>query len=318
MKLLHLFWLPVLIFIGLELFLNHRVYDLERQDKGEKEGRYTHEEYVDMMHMLAEANLADPNGYNATLAVIESLRLGSISSIVEIGFGLGHFSVMLANRFPDAQVVGIDAHQFSVDSANSYLEELESRSQKSDNVRFELRRESELKEMRKSFDLITTTFVNHHIFPDETFIEFLRQIAVVGRKAFVFNDFHRSTGCILDNEMQFLALRYIGIENTVKYIDKIKSHLPSSLLSSLPMIDHVGTLANRFKEAFASHRPGLSLVADGGRLSMRRSFSLKEYTRMFKAAGYPDDALVCHRLDRWYMPGDSCRVVCVADLTWSK
>jgi 2-polyprenyl-3-methyl-5-hydroxy-6-metoxy-1,4-benzoquinol methylase len=295
--------IPVLLAVGILVLKNtidHRVYDLERQDKNELEGNYTKAEYMELMHILAESNLADPNGHNATLRSFDKLSR-SPESILEIGFGLGHFSVMLANAYPNAKVVGIDAHQLSVDSANQYLNSLSVRPQ---NVRFEGRRESQLNEEPKSVDVITTTLVNHHIFPDEQFVDFLKRVAVIGRQAFIFNDFHRSVKCIVSNDITFLLLKHVGMENLLK----IAAYLPASIADTM----------TRYRDIFYKDRPAVELVADGGMLSMRRSFSLSEYKTLFAQAGYPEGALQCVRLDAWYETMTStCRVVCTADLTWA-
>ena len=66
-------------------------------------------------------------------------------------------------------------------------------------------------------------------------------------------------------------------------------------------------------------KESLDLLFDGGMLSMRRSFSLKEYKELFKAAGYPEGSLKCQSLFRPTDPiSYTCRVVCVADLTLVK
>jgi hypothetical protein len=317
---------PVLIVIlclVLEVTLNrHRVYDLERQDKGEVEGRYTYAEFVDMMHILAESNVADPHGFNATLDIFKKYypsKSGDIDSIVEIGFGLGHFAVMLANEYENATIVGIDAHQFSVDSANEYLSQLAHTSSRPPNVRFELRPESKLAEMRKSFDIVTTTMVNHHIFPDEVFVEFLKQIAVVGKKAFIFNDFHRTTGCILMNDLQFLIIRHIGLDTVAGFVDTVVVPIVANIPILRRPLSGIIDSATRYKDIMSNSRPGIDLVVDGGMLSMRRAFSLAEYKKVFAQAGYSAQALNCHRMDEmWFVPGDTCRVICVADLIWNK
>lgn len=291
--------LPLLL-VWLYRLSDRRIYDLERQDKNEIDGNYTRDEYLELMHILAETNMADPNGHHATLAQFDKLS-DKPTSIMEIGFGLGHFSILLARQFPDAQVVGIDAHQLSVDSANGYLNSIPS---PPSNVRFESRRESELNEEPKSVDIITTNLVNHHIFPDEQFVEFLRRVAVVGRQAFVFNDLHRSLKCILSTDASFLLLRHLGMEKLLK----VAAFLPPFL----------GDALVRYKDILYNDRPALDLFIDGGMLSMRRSFSIAEYEQLFAQAGYPPGALQCTRLDKWYETLEStCRVVCVADLTWS-
>lgn len=292
--------IPVFLVLFQVFVVNHRVYDLERQDKSEQEGNYNRTEYIEMMRILTEVNLADPNGHSATIASFDQLK-SKPNSIIEIGFGLGYFSILLAQKYPNSTVTGIDAHQLSVDSANEHLKSLKSAPT---NVRFESRRESQLNEPPKSVDVITSTFVNHHIFPDEEFVDFLKRVAVIGRQAFIFNDMHRSMKCILSNEATFFTLRKLGPKN----IQTFASYLPSFMAKSITRYSHV----------FVEGRPGMDLAIDGGILSMRRSFTLSEYEQMFALAGYPAGALKCNRLDKWYeMLEATCRVVCVADLTWS-
>jgi 2-polyprenyl-3-methyl-5-hydroxy-6-metoxy-1,4-benzoquinol methylase len=292
--------LPILLYV-VHLATDRRSYALERQDKSETEGNYTRAQYMELMHMLAEANIADPNGHAATLSSFNRLKKIP-DSIMEVGFGLGHFSVMLASRYQNSTVMGIDAHQLSVDAANQFLDSLPN---PPENVRFESRRESQLNETPKSVDVITTTLVNHHIFPDEQFVEFLRRIAVIGRQAFIFNDMHRSFKCLIANDINMMAVKHLGVDG----VTKLAQYLPESLANTVLRYQHV--FAKRSKEA-------IGLFADGGMLSMRRSFTLYEYKKLFKQAGYPEGALQCRRLDHWYQTLDAtCRVVCIADLTWS-
>jgi 2-polyprenyl-3-methyl-5-hydroxy-6-metoxy-1,4-benzoquinol methylase len=292
--------LPCFLYF-LHLSTSRRSYELERQDKNEVDGKYTRSDYMELMQMLAAANVADPNGHNATLAGFDNLPRVP-ESILEVGFGLGHFSIMLAEKYKDSTVIGIDAHQLSVDSANNYLRSLPS---PPSNVRFESRRESQLNEAPKSVDVITTTLVNHHIFPDEQFVDFLKRVAVIGKQAFIFNDMHRDLKCLLSNDATMSAVKYLGMGA----LKTVASYLPSVLADTLLRYEHI------FSHASPS---AVGLFADGGMLSMRRSFSLAEYDRMFELAGYPLGALQCTRLDKWYQTLDAtCRVVCVADLTWS-
>ena len=295
-------WIPILLVVVWKFLQHTRVYDLERQDMSEEMGRYTRKEYVDLMHMLAEASLADPNGHNATMESFEQLSIMP-SSIMEIGFGLGHFSIMLAEKYPNCTIVGIDAHELSVYSANEYLHSLPL---PPINVRFESRQVSQLNETAKSVDIITTNMVNHHIFPDEEFVGFLKRVAIVGKHAFIFNDFYRSLRCIVSNDINMLALKYIGMET----VAKLSEYLPKDVADS----------AMRYNHIFTKERHGSKdLAAEGGMLSMRRSFSLEEYKRMFHLAGYPEEALQCRVLNKWYETVEAtCKVVCTADLTWHK
>lgn len=286
--------------IYLELFINVRQYDLERQDKNEEDGHYTMPEFLDMMKMLTILNLNDPGGHNATLAAFDRVYgTDAPQSVLEIGFGLGAFSILLSEKYPATSIVGIDAHEYSVKVARDNLEQYKLEHNNKDiNVSFELRSEAALKEEAKSYDVVTTTLVNHHIFPDEAFVDFLKQVARVGKDVFIFNDLYRSSKCIATNEFSLTALRY----------------LPFELLYWISP-----DVMARYVDLFKLPRLGLSLFIDGGLLSMHKSFSLSEYRAHFLAAGYPEDALQCNTMNKWYETFQStCRVVCTADLKWAK
>merc|ERR1712107_330729 len=128
-------------------------------------------------------------GYAATLAAFDSFLDAPPQAVLEVGPGSGDFSRLLAARYPNSTVLGIDASEFSIKVARSSGATLP-------NLNFEHRSSAELAEPAKSFDVVTTTFVNHEIFPDTEFVDFLRRVRVVGRRAFIFNDFVRSFGCL--------------------------------------------------------------------------------------------------------------------------
>ena len=135
---------------------SYRSYELERQDLSPELGKFTAVEFNDLMAILAEVNSETVDGFNATLALFDHLpRLPS--SVLEVGFGRGDFAILVANKFPAAQVLGIDAHPQSVRTANAHLSQLE---HPPSNLRFEIRRAAELNEPAKSYDVMTTTFVN--------------------------------------------------------------------------------------------------------------------------------------------------------------
>merc|ERR1712061_808062 len=148
--------------------------------------------------------MGDPLGNKATLEVFDedsaSLQIDGTApsetpaSILEVGPGSGAFARLLASKFPNASVLGIDASKFSIDVAKHSAE-------MPANLRFELRSSAELVEPPKSVDIVTTNFVNHEIFPDASFVEFLRRVSLVGRSAFIFNDYVRSPGCILGTSL---------------------------------------------------------------------------------------------------------------------
>ena len=201
--------------IGLAIFFGNifkisqtRSYQLERQDLSPDAGGYVMKEYKSMVEMLAHMNTADPFGYNLTLSKFDLLKPPP-NSILEVGFGRGDFSILLAQRYPDASVVGIDAHQLSVTSAQEHYDNLPT-DQKPLNVRFDYKSAAALEVDENSVDVITTTLVNHHIFPDDEFDEFLRRVKINARRAFIFNDVYRSFFCYSKAYMMAEAVRFAG------------------------------------------------------------------------------------------------------------
>jgi len=271
-----------------DLEFAQRSYELERQDKTEEEGGYTTTEFLDMMTMLAEANEMSTQGHAATIAKFDELSQPP-GSILEIGYGLGRFSLQLGRKYPNANVTGIDSHILTYRSAIGHQQGLGDDAPQ--NVHFTYQNDPRLQEGDNSVDIITTTFVNHHIFPDEEFVSFLRKVSRVGRKAFIFNDFYRSSFCLAKYSFQTFSLR----------------HLPLSILER-----GGGSIATLFRV-----RPGKELVLDGGILSMKRSFSQRDYVEMFEVAGYPDGSLQCTDTHSWLDVSSVCRLACIVDLTWA-
>lgn len=280
-----------------------RSYVLERQNLSPEDGRYTLPEYRAFMLAIAQDSAADPLGNKATLEVFDKhLILPHVNgastsagpaSILEVGPGSGAFARLLASKFPNASVVGIDASRFSIDVAKHSAE-------MPANLRFELRSSAELVEPPKSVDIVTTNFVNHEIFPDASFVEFLRRVSLVGRSAFIFNDYVRSPGCILGTS--FLR-RIAGYGQD---LPGVEAWLPGDLQARAAVL--------------LSQAPAVQqLLLDGALQSMRRSFTLGEYEALFKEAGYPEGSLKCSSGvgSSWQdFLGTRCRIACRADLTF--
>jgi hypothetical protein len=267
-----------------------RSYELERQNMSPTDGRYTMEEYRGLMRVLAEDNTVDPRGFSATLRAFDALP-SPPSSILEVGPGSGAFSRLLAVQYPNSSVLGIDASAFSIGVAKSFGEPLP-------NLRFEKRSSVELSEPAKSVDVITTTYVNHEIFPDADFVDFLRRVRTVGRRAFIFNDFVRSFGCLASMSLMRGAASY------GQMLPGVEAFLPGDLKLKAGI--------------FLSQTPSvLDFVLDGGLQSMRRAFTMAEYREFFREAGYPKESLHCDREDGFYWRdflGLTCRVICTVDL----
>mmetsp|Transcript_153582 Transcript_153582/g.491064 ORF Transcript_153582/g.491064 Transcript_153582/m.491064 type:complete len:255 (+) Transcript_153582:224-988(+) len=250
------------------------------------------------MRTIARDNAADRSGYRATLGAFDSLATPP-KAILEVGLGSGDFARLLASRYQNSTVLGIDASEFSVHVATSS-------GPVPPNLRFELRSSVELSEPPNSFDVITTTFVNHEIFPDTVFVDFLRRVGRVGRQAFIFNDFVRSFGCLAGASVVHPLIRNFG-----PTLDLVVDWLP------IGAEDRANLKAKL--EAFTSQTPFVMKFAlDSGFQSMRRSFTVNEYKALFKEAGFPEGALRCNREEGFVFQdflGDTCRMVCVADLT---
>jgi len=280
-----------------------RSYELERQNKSPEEGGYTLEDYMGFMRIIGNDNMLDPRGNKATLAEFGRLAEPP-KSVLEIGPGSGDFGRLLARTFPNATVVGIDAHALSIQAARSFGENPA-------NLRFEHRSSVELSEPPKSFDVITTTYVNHEIFPDEAFVDFLRRARVVGRKALIFNDYFRSFSCLVPAYLWFSLSAHGHMAARLRLEDWLRVLITDEYRSEMKARQAV---------PLAQTPAALKLASDGGYQSMRRAFSLDEYRQVFRQAGFPASALKCTRHDSWSLGevvGATCRVTCFADLTTS-
>ena len=203
-------------------------------------------------------------------------------------------------KYPEAEVVGVDAHDLSVHfSKLNYEEYRKLHNKELPNLRFEHRQVHEMVQEEDAFDVVTTTFVNHHIFPDEEFVKFLQYVRRVGRVAFIFNDLNRSLQCYVKTLVGLNIIRYVGAAVLLPMIDLLYKLYPP------------GTELMDFTRSYLTvlhNRPGLDVIADGGILSVARSFSYSELQEMFRRAGYPDGSMRCEMYDV------SCRYVCYVDL----
>jgi 2-polyprenyl-3-methyl-5-hydroxy-6-metoxy-1,4-benzoquinol methylase len=146
---------------------------------------YTTEEYHDCLEKLDRIGRW-LGGNKATLKVISKMR-DAPNSILDVGCGGGLFTIRLAKCFPKAKVLGIDINPQAVKFAKSrstFLKDIPPQ------LNFEIRDKKELDEPSKSFDVVTSTLVCHHI-PDKDLIEFLTNACRIARKKVVLNDLHR-------------------------------------------------------------------------------------------------------------------------------
>ena len=81
-------------------------------------------------------------------------------SILDVGCGGGLFTTKLALRYPKAKVVGIDLNPAAIAFANRRLS---THHRPPSNLSFELRKEEALIEPAKSYDVVLSTLVCHHL-----------------------------------------------------------------------------------------------------------------------------------------------------------
>jgi hypothetical protein len=225
-----------------------------------------------------------------------SHRLSALSS-TSSGFGRGDFSILLGTLYPNASITGMDAHELSVMVANKNLINFTQHHGPLPNVQFRYCPVSEMPQEEHSYDVITTMGVNHHIFPDEEFVRFLKHVRLIGKKAFIFNDLYRSVPLYAVSSLFLNGLREGTAPYLLPFLSAVHSFLPLELLSDALAMGNV--IANRL---------GADLIIDGAIKSMEKAFTVSELREMFRRAGYPDESLKC---EYFVIPS---RMVCYADL----
>lgn len=145
---------------------------------------YTKEEYFTWLNQMERVGRL-LGGNRATLKAFDSLNVMP-KSILDVGCGGGKFAYILALKYPGARVVGIDISQDAIDYARKKLAK-----RPISNLCFEYRENPELNEQEKSFDIVTSTLVCHHL-DDATIIDFFKRASKVARKAIIINDLERN------------------------------------------------------------------------------------------------------------------------------
>lgn len=160
-----------------------RSQELELLDLGPS--HYSEEEHKECVRQLDRIGKY-LGGDAATFHAIEQLHTPP-SSILEVGCGGGLFAIKLAEKYPEAEILGID---ISLQMINTAKENLQHRSIKLHNIRFELLEEPELHYPDKSFDVVCATLVCHHL-SDEALINFIKRASRIAKKEVILNDLHR-------------------------------------------------------------------------------------------------------------------------------
>lgn len=139
-------------------------------------GCYSEKEYRQCLYQLDRIGRY-LGGDRATLSAFDQLKRPP-QSILDVGCGGGLFTRRLAKKYPKAKVVGIDISKEAIEFANQF---------KCSNLEFAV---AELNYPAKSFDIITSTLVCHHM-TDEGIVLFLKKAYQVARQGIILNDLHR-------------------------------------------------------------------------------------------------------------------------------
>lgn len=160
-----------------------RSFEKEILDLGPE--HYTPEEYNDCMIKLDRIGRW-LGGDAATFSALKKIE-PSPTSILDVGCGGGLFTIRMAEKYPKAKVVGIDINPQAIDFAKHKLATMDNPPK---NVAFEWRQEGNLNEPDKSFDVVMSTLVCHHL-NDEQLIDFLFKARQVAKQKVIINDLHR-------------------------------------------------------------------------------------------------------------------------------
>jgi len=148
---------------------------------------YTPTEYRDCLYQLDRIGRF-LGGDNSSFWAFKQLSttISRFKSILDVGCGGGLFTLRLANRYPQAQVVGIDISADAIHFAKARLNE---QRPLLSNVQFSIADSPQLdKNIR--YDVVIATLVCHHL-SDEELILFLKQACLVANQTIILNDLHR-------------------------------------------------------------------------------------------------------------------------------
>lgn len=162
-------------------FLSKRSSQTEIIDQEPNEHTYTLKEYIDCLEKLDRIGRW-LGGDRANLKSLSKMAVNP-SSIIDIGCGGGLFDIRLEKKFPEAHIIGIDLNPYAIQFANT-------RKPSGCKVDFELRELKELNEPHKSYDVVISTLVCHHI-PEDELVNFISQACQVAKCKVILNDLHR-------------------------------------------------------------------------------------------------------------------------------
>ncbi len=163
--------------------LNHRSYDPEIIDLGP--AHYTVAEYDECLQKLSRVGRW-LGGNAANFRALNRVS-PSLESILDVGCGGGDFTILMAQHYPEAKVVGIEINPLAIDYAKRLLA---AQTHPPANVIFQWRKQAELPDPPKSYDVVMATLVCHHM-QDATLIDFLKKACAIAKRKVILNDLHR-------------------------------------------------------------------------------------------------------------------------------
>jgi 2-polyprenyl-3-methyl-5-hydroxy-6-metoxy-1,4-benzoquinol methylase len=178
-------WLSRDHFMG--VIMRTRSTQQELMDLGPS--HYTQEEYTDCLKKLGVIGKL-LGGDRATFKAFDQLK-NPPTSILDVGCGNGAFTLKLAQKYPNARVVGIDISQEAINAALAGKKAYTIKHGiELANLFFHHRTNPELDYSPKSFDVVTATFLCHHL-KDTELIEFFRAAYQTSHQAVILNDLVR-------------------------------------------------------------------------------------------------------------------------------
>jgi 2-polyprenyl-3-methyl-5-hydroxy-6-metoxy-1,4-benzoquinol methylase len=160
--------------------LKERSKELELLDLGPD--YYTTDEYEGCLHQLDRVGKI-LGGHRVGLKLFDQLKL-TPTSILDIGCGGGQFCHILAKKYPNTSILGIDLNPNAIAFAKK------NKPQELNSVHYKLQNDKTLPFEENSFDVVTATLVCHHMEEEELSV-FLKHCYQVAKHAVILNDLHR-------------------------------------------------------------------------------------------------------------------------------
>lgn len=144
---------------------------------------YTPKEYRNCLRQLARIGKF-MGGNRANFWALNQLP-HTPKSILDVGCGGGQFTLAMAKKYPKTHVKEIDVSPDAIAFAKELLHK-----DPITNINFSIPATPHLEEPPKSYDVVISTLVCHHL-SDSDLIDFLKKSTTVAKEAVIINDLHR-------------------------------------------------------------------------------------------------------------------------------